>query len=110
VHEGMVDLGSLFAIGLAAQAKKITGTLVVQTLGISGEGISAIIPMPAEINSSTIQNAILSLGSIKAKMYESDIIITPRVVGVYNNLGGDIQTINAIISELLKNPKPLEVK
>ena len=110
VHEGSVNLGSLFALGLAAQAKQVSGTLVVQTLGISGENISSIIPMPAEINSSTIQNAILSLGTIKAKMYESDTIITPRVVGVYNNLGGGSETINGFISSLLQEPQFLNIK
>jgi hypothetical protein len=110
VHQGSVNLGSLFALGLAAQAKQVSGTLVVQTLGISGENISTIIPMPAEINSSTIQNAILSLGSIKAKMYETETIITPRVVGVYNNLGGGSETINGFISSLLQEPQFLLIK
>jgi len=110
VNEGSVNLGSLFALGLAAQAKQIAGTFVVQTLGISGESISTIIPMPAEINSSTIQNAILSLGTIKAKMYEADTNITPRVVGVYNTLGGGPETINGFISSLLQEPQFLIIK
>jgi len=110
VHQGSVDLGNLFALGFAAQAKQISGTLVVQTLGISGENISSIIPMPSDINASTIQNAILSLGSIKAKMYQSDTIITPRVVGIYNNLGGLSGNINNFISSLLKESQLLEIK
>ncbi|PKN63032.1 MAG: hypothetical protein CVU57_21190 [Deltaproteobacteria bacterium HGW-Deltaproteobacteria-15] len=110
VHEGSVNLGSLFGLGLAAEAKQISGTLVVQTLGVSGESISTIIPMPAEINSSTIQNAILALGAIKAKMYETDTDIAPRVVGVYNNLGGGTETINGFISSLLQEQQFLIIK
>lgn len=110
VREGSVNLGSLFGLGLAAEAKQISGTLVVQTLGVSGESISTIIPMPAEINSSTIQNAILALGAIKAKMYETDTDIAPRVVGVYNNLGGGTETINGFISSLLQEPQFLVIK
>ena len=37
VSEGKVDLGNLFALGVAAQAKQVTGTMVVQTLGVSGQ-------------------------------------------------------------------------
>jgi hypothetical protein len=60
--------------------------------------------MLAEISESTIQNAILALTSIKAKMYDTKTAITPRVVGVYNNLGGGEATINGFISLLLVEP------
>lgn len=109
VIKGSVDLGNLFAIGVQASAQKISGTLTVQTLGISGENISGSIPLPSEINATTIQNAILALGTIKAKMYEDKTLITPRVVGVYNNLGGNAETINGFISSILQKPKVLEV-
>lgn len=88
VNEGSIDLGNLFAIGVAAESKKVTGTLLIQTLGISGKDISSLIPMPSQINPTTIQNAIMSLAAIKAKIYENDIDINPRVVGFYNNIGG----------------------
>ncbi|GGK58995.1 hypothetical protein ACD591_16375 [Rufibacter glacialis] len=101
VNEGEVDLGNLFALGAAASAKQITGTLVVQTLGISGEDISPLIPMPSEINMTTVQNAIMSMATIKSKIYDSNTRITPRVVGVYNTLGGGAETINGFISALL---------
>jgi hypothetical protein len=62
--------------------------------------------MPGEISESTIQNAILALASIKAKMYDTKTSITPRVVGVYNNLGGGEATINGFISSLLEKQIP----
>jgi hypothetical protein len=104
VKKGNVDLGSLFALGLAAKSEKVSGTLVIQTLGVSGPEISGLIPMPGEISESTIQNAILSLASIKAKMYDPKTDISPRVVGVYNTLGGGEATINGLISSLLEKP------
>lgn len=110
VHEGSVDLGNLFSLGVAAQAKKISGTLVIQTLGISGKNVSPIIPMPSQLNETTIQNAILSLGTIKAKMYERETTITPRAVGVYNNLGGGEETINGFISSMLQRKQVLTIK
>jgi hypothetical protein len=107
VNKGAIDLGNLFALGLAAQTNRITGTMVVQTLGISGQNISSLIPMPGEINPTTIQNAILALGAIKAKLYDSGTEITPRVVGVYNTLGGGPDRVNSFISTLLSNPPTL---
>lgn len=106
VRKGSVDLGSLFALGLAAKAEEVSGTLVIQTLGVSGPEVSGLIPMPGEISESTIQNAILALASIKAKIYDTKTLITPRVVGVYNNLGGGETTINGFISSLLEQPIP----
>jgi hypothetical protein len=101
-----LNLGSLFALGVAAKAGQVSGTLVIQTLGVSGPEISGLIPMPGEISESTIQNAILALASIKAKIYDPKTLITPRVVGVFNNLGGGDTTINGVISALLQRPLP----
>lgn len=101
VNEGSVDLGNLFALGIAAESKKVTGTLIIQTLGISGKDISSLIPMPSQINTTTIQNAIMSLASIKAKIYEDDSELTPRVVGFYNNIGGGQNTVQKFITSVL---------
>jgi hypothetical protein len=110
VHEAGIDLGNLLALGAAAQAQKVSGTLVVQTLGISGESVSTMIPMPSEISTSSIQAAILALGAIKAKIYEQDTLVAPRVVGIYNNLGGGQATIDSFITDLLNNPRDLDVR
>jgi hypothetical protein len=110
VKSGEVDLSNLLAIGVAAQAKKVTGSLVVQTLGISGENISTLIPMPGEINVTTIQNAIMALGTIKSKIYDSRTSINPRVIAVYNNFGGGSDAVNMFISDLLKKEITLDVK
>jgi hypothetical protein len=100
VREDGVDLNDFYGLGLAAQQKKVTGTLVIQTLGVSGSSISSLIPMPSELNATTIQNAILSLGAIKAKMYEEDTQITPRIVGLYNSYVGSLST-NEFMSSFL---------
>ena len=102
VKSGTLSLGNLFGIGASGSLNQASGTLSVQTLGITGDGISALIPMPSDLNTTTIQNAILSLGQIKAKMYEPSTILSPRVLGFYNNVGG-IGTVitNKVISSVL---------
>jgi hypothetical protein len=105
VLKGKVNLGSLGALAAAAEAGKISGSLVVQTLGVTGNKVSTTLPLPSEINQTTIQNAILSLGSIKAVLYDTEnTIITPRVVGIYNPIGGGQELVNGIISQLAQEP------
>lgn len=108
VKETGVDLSNFYGLGLAAQQKKINGTLVIQTLGVSGASVSSLIPMPSELNATTIQNAILSLGAIKAKMYEEDTQLQPRIVGFYNNHVGYLTT-NEFISNFLIGDLPHEI-
>ena len=109
VKENGVDLNDFYGLGVAAQQKKITGTLVIQTLGVSGSSISSLIPMPSELNATTIQNAILSLGAIKAKMYEEDTQINPRIVGLYNSYVGSLST-NEFMSSFLTGEIVHEIK
>lgn len=105
-----INLGNLIAIGAAAQANALTGTIVIQTLGLSGENISTALPIPNDVSVASIQSAIQALGTMKAKLYDtSKTTIQPRVVGVYNNLGGGSETINGFISSVLENPPPLTV-
>jgi len=104
--EGGVPLTSLGSIGLEAQAQKLTGTLTVQTIGITGESVAAALPLPSKLDQTTIENGILSIGSNRAVIYKSQsdtgngIITTPRVVGLYSPIGSEPALINAIYSEL----------
>ena len=105
VKKGKVNLSSLASLAAAAEAGKLTGTLTVQTLGITGNIVSAALPLPSEINQTTIQNAILALGSIKAIIHdEANTVISPRVVGIYNPIGGGQDLTNGIISRLAEQP------
>lgn len=107
VTRGTVQLASLGAIAAAAESGNASGSLVVQTLGITGKQVSTALPLPSEINQTTVQNAILSLGAIKT-MVNSDntLIITPRVVGMYLPFQAPTRLLNGIISELASKPTP----
>ncbi len=80
VLKDSVNLGSLYGLGVAASQNKLSGTLIIQSLGISGENVSPIIPIPDRINESTIQTAMQSLATIKSKIYDKKTRITPQVV------------------------------
>lgn len=80
VLKDSVNLGSLYGLGIAASQNKLSGTLIIQSLGISGENVSPIIPIPDRINESTIQTAMQSLATIKSKIYDKKTKIKPQVV------------------------------
>ena len=102
IIKGSVSLSGLGALATAAEAGNLTGCLVIQTLGVTGKAVTNSLPLPSEINQTTIQNAILALGSIKAILYDTaNTKIEPRVVGIYNPIGGGQEVINGIISSLI---------
>ena len=104
--EANANLSGLSAIAAEVAAGRLKGSLTVQSLGITGKSISAALPLPSEINETTIQNALVAIGSIKGQIYDGNdaVIISPRVVGIYKPFKGGIEVINGIISELSRQP------
>lgn len=99
VKEGKVSLG-LPAVAAAAAKGDVNGSLVVQTLGVSGSSIFANLPIPSELNPTTLQNALLSMGATKTMVYNKETDKTARVVGIYNAVGLNQDFVNAVISAL----------
>jgi hypothetical protein len=107
VLKGKINLASLGALAAGAQAGRIAGEMTAQTLGVNGAKIGLMVPMQGELNPTTIQNAILSLGSIRAVLYDGETRPTARVTGIYYPFPkSDPATINAIVSELARKPIP----
>lgn len=105
VLKDSINLGSLFELGFAASQKQLNGTLIIQTLGISGRNISQIIPIPDKINESTIQSSLQALATIKSKIYDDDTKITPQVVGF--KLPYNIQGARDLIESTLQSAPPI---
>ena len=100
VLSGSVNLSSLPAITAAVSANNATGTMSVQTIGISGNTARSNLLLLDKIDSTTIQNAIQVLASIKASIESEDTTITPRIVGFHNTIGAGAQGVNLIHSLL----------
>jgi hypothetical protein len=105
VTKGNVDLGNLIAIGAAAQENRVSGTLVIQTLGISGSAV--VLPIPSDISVSSIQNALVAIGTIRSKIYDSATEISPRVVGTYDVFGSNTKAFDAYFAEVMQSPPTL---
>jgi hypothetical protein len=96
------NISGIGIIGAEAEAERLRGSLVVQTLGVNGKSIAAALPIQSELNRTTAQNAIVAVGAIKALLYNDDTVKSPRVVGLYLPFPGGRPLVNALISELSK--------
>ncbi len=90
--EGGINLGDLFAIGLAAQAKKLSGTLMIEVIGIKSNDVTTILPLPSEINQSTIQTAMQAMATIKSKIYVDGTDLYPQVMAIKSAEKSDQQS------------------
>lgn len=106
VHKGKVNLSSLGSLSAKAEAGQVTGSLIVQTLGITGPKVTTALPLPSELNQTTIQAAIVTLGAVKALIPDqAGTVLKPRVTGIYNPIQGATQaTIHQIVSKLADKP------
>jgi hypothetical protein len=108
VNEGSVDLGNLIMIGAAAQARQVTGTLVFQSLGLSGKNV--VLPIPTDISPASIQQALVAIGTIKSNIYDDETQISPRIVGTYDVFGEDQKAFDAYFTKILLNPPEVRLR
>lgn len=77
-----VNLGDLFAIGMAASDKKIYGSLRVEAIGMHDPQITSVIPLPSEVSGASIQTVMQAITTIKYKIYDKTTNLSPQIVGV----------------------------
>ncbi|MEM6751016.1 MAG: hypothetical protein AAF612_11150 [Planctomycetota bacterium] len=107
--EGQVRAPSLPSVGLEAQAGRIVGTLTVQTLGVTGEAVSGLLPIQSDLSPSSIQNALQAIGAIKAKMYEPETVVSPVVVGLESPLT-DRDAVVALVGYVYQRDYTIQVR
>jgi len=95
-------LSSLPIVAAEVAAGNLSGQLVVQTIGVTGETIDAVMPLPAELNETTLTNSLLAMGGIKAQIYSlEDKNTTARIIGFYNPYGFAGEDFNNALIEVL---------
>lgn len=75
-----IDLGSLFAISAAAKAGLLSGRITVLKIGMDSQKLSVALPTLADISDATLQNSLLAVGAIKARVFEPDTVLTPFII------------------------------
>lgn len=93
-------LTGLGTLGAEAEAGRIKGGLIVQTLGVNGEAIQAALPIQSELNRTTATGALIAISAIKTLLHDDNTDIFPRVVGMYVPFAADTALVSAVISAL----------
>lgn len=83
--ESGINIGDLSSIGVAAKAGKLNGTLMIEVIGIKSKEVTTLLPLPSEINQTTIQSAMQALATIKSKIYDTDTKLYPQVMAIKIN-------------------------
>jgi hypothetical protein len=112
VESGEVNLSSLGALAASVKAGKSNGSMVLQTMGLTGPKVIPLLPIPSDLNETTVQNALVTMGSVKAVMGSKEgVLVTPRVVGISNPVGaGGPELTHQIVAELARTPVPWELQ
>lgn len=104
--ESNVNIGSLSAIGVTADANGLAGSMTLQAIGVNGLPVVSALVLPNKIDQTTIQQSVLAIGAGRALIYtdtaENKVSLNPRVIGLYSPIGTDARLINAVYSELSK--------
>lgn len=75
--ESNVNLNGLFALGVAAKAKQISGSLAVQIYGLSGNQIAGIVNQQFTLTEESLMRAIEGVAVLKSKIQDTAIIVCP---------------------------------
>ncbi|MDN3204419.1 hypothetical protein [Algoriphagus sediminis] len=81
-NESGINIGDLSSIGLAAKQGSVKGTMMIEVVGIKSREVTTLLPLPSEINQTTIQNAMQALATIKSKIYDEDTELFPQVMAI----------------------------
>jgi hypothetical protein len=80
--EANLNLGSLVAIGAQARLGTLRGGIAVDVIGIDSPDVVNLIPLTSEIDQTSIQSALQALASIKTKISDENIRLTPHVLAI----------------------------
>ena len=97
------------SIGIAAKAGKAKGTLMIEVVGIKSKEVTTLLPLPSEINQTTIQNAMQALATIKSKIYDTGTDLYPQVMAIRPDASSKKQSNSefndSIITDAVENGK-----
>ncbi len=69
--DGKVAINSLFGLGADAEAKKITGTISLQVMGMGGRVVTNAMAVPVNLSSESISNALQTIQTLKTGIFEA---------------------------------------
>lgn len=99
-----LNLASLIGIGLEASRGSLNGNISIDVIGIDSADVTNLIPLTAEIDQTAIQASLQALASIKTKIYDDNVTITPHLMAI-SDVIKDSEQLN-LNSNINGNAKP----
>lgn len=72
--------GSLVSLAANVRASKVDGNMSVELVGIDSPALTAAQPISVDLSDSNIQRVIEALAVVKAKLYDSDATLSPKLI------------------------------
>jgi len=84
-NKANLNLSGLANLGVEASNNHLTGLLSIDIIGIDSKDITNYIPLTAKLDETSIQNAIQAIATIKSKIWDSNIKLTPQLIAINQN-------------------------
>lgn len=78
-----LNLSGLTNLAVEASLKNLTGFISVDIIGIDSKDVTNYIPLTAKLDETSIQSALQALATIKSKIWDKDVNLTPQLLA-YN--------------------------
>ncbi len=84
-YKANLNLSSLANLGVEASNNHLTGLLSIDIIGIDSKDITNYIPLTAKLDETSIQNALQAIATIKSKIWDANVKITPQLIAINQN-------------------------
>jgi hypothetical protein len=81
-NKANLNLSSLTNLGLEASNNHLTGLLSIDIIGIDSKDITNYIPLTAKLDETSIQSALQAIATIKSKIWDKNVKITPQLIAI----------------------------
>ena len=81
-NKSNLNLSGLTNLGIEASKNNLSGFLSVDIIGIDSKDITNYLLIPAKLDETSIQNALQAISTIKSKIWDAGVILTPHLIAV----------------------------
>jgi hypothetical protein len=82
-NKANLNLSGLTNLGVEASCNNLSGQLSVDIIGIDSKDITNYLPLTAKLDETSIQNALQSVATIKSKIWDNNVKLTPHLIAIY---------------------------
>lgn len=84
-NKAKLNISSLTSLAVEASNNNLTGLLTIDIIGIDSKDITNYIPLTAKLDETSIQNALQAIATIKSKIWDDNVKITPHLIAINQN-------------------------